>query len=65
MVRLLTPHALRHLIALLSLLGALLGPRALLAYVLTTFMAVVLAGMLLDALGLAKYVKKVRIVKRC
>ena len=48
-----------------GLLGALLGPRALLAYVLTTFVAAVLAGMLLDALGLAKYVKKVRIVKGC
>ncbi|MGB9920585.1 MAG: permease [Moorellales bacterium] len=46
----------------LSLFGALLGRRVLVLYVISTFIAAVLAGMLLNALGLGRYVKKVRII---
>jgi len=46
----------------LSLFGTLFGPRVMVAYVLTTFMAAVLAGILLDLLGLSSHVKKVRII---
>lgn len=46
----------------LSLFGTLLGPRVLILYIITTFIAAVLAGIILDALGLGKYVKKVRII---
>lgn len=46
----------------LSLFGTLLGPRVLVLYIVTTFTAAVLAGIILDALGLGSYVKKVRII---
>lgn len=46
----------------LSLFGALFGPQVLIAYMGTTFLAAVLAGMALEALGLGAYVKKVRIL---
>ncbi|SMB97006.1 hypothetical protein SAMN00808754_1733 [Thermanaeromonas toyohensis ToBE] len=46
----------------LSLFGTLLGRRVLVLYIVTTFIAAVLAGIILDALGLAKYVKDVRII---
>ncbi|MBC7106576.1 MAG: permease, partial [Firmicutes bacterium] len=46
----------------LSLFGALMGPRVLVLYVATTFTAAVLAGIVLEALGLGRYVKKVRII---
>lgn len=46
----------------LSLFGTLLGPRVLVLYIITTFLAAVLAGILLDWLGLGKYVKKVHII---
>lgn len=47
----------------LSLFGVLLGPRVLVVYMVTTFVAAVLAGMALEALGLGAYVKKVRIIR--
>jgi len=46
----------------LSLFGTLFGPTVMVGYVLTTFVAAVLAGILLDALGLGSHVKKVRII---
>lgn len=46
----------------LSLFGTLFGPRVLAAYVADTFLAAVLAGMVLESLGLGAYVKKVRIL---
>lgn len=46
----------------LSLFGTLFGPGVLVAYVLTTFTAAVLGGILLDALGLGAHVKRVRII---
>jgi len=46
----------------LSLFGALLGRRVLVLYIVSTFIAAVLAGMVLNALGLGRYVKKVRII---
>ncbi|MDH7478574.1 MAG: permease [Syntrophomonadaceae bacterium] len=46
----------------LSLFGALLGPGVLLLYMAATFVAAVAAGIALDALGLGKYVKEVRII---
>lgn len=46
----------------LSLFGTLFGPTVMVAYVITTFVAAVLAGILLDALGLGSHVKKVRII---
>ncbi|NPV73615.1 MAG: permease [Pelotomaculum sp.] len=49
----------------LSLFGALLGSRVLLLYIITTFIAAVLAGIILEALGLGKYVKKVRLISSC
>jgi len=49
----------------LSLFGTLLGSRVLLLYIVTTFVAAVLAGIVLEALGLGKYVKKVRLISSC
>ena len=46
----------------LSLFGTFLGPHVLILYMITTFVAAVVAGILLDALGLGSYVKKVRII---
>ncbi len=46
----------------LSLFGTLFGPTVMLAYVATTFIAAILAGILLDYLGLSGYVRKVRLV---
>jgi len=46
----------------LSLFGALLGPQVLLLYVVTTYCAAVITGIVFEALGLGKYVKKVYIL---
>ncbi|MGQ9676480.1 MAG: permease [Chloroflexota bacterium] len=46
----------------LSLFGTLFGPRVLVGYVLTTFIAAVLAGIVFDLLGLGSHVKRVRII---
>ena len=46
----------------LSLFGTLFGPGVMLAYVATTFMAAILAGILLDFLGLSSHVRKVRLI---
>lgn len=46
----------------LSLFGTLFGPTVMLAYVATTFIAAILAGILLDYLGLSSHVRKVRLV---
>lgn len=46
----------------LSLFGTLLGPRVLLLYVATTYCAAVITGIIFEALGLGKYVKKVSII---
>jgi len=46
----------------LSLFGTLFGPSVMIAYVATTFVTAVLAGIILDYLGLSSHVRKVRLI---
>ena len=46
----------------LSLFGTLFGPTVMLAYMAATFVAAILAGLVLDYLGLGSYVRRVRLI---